>query len=88
MLVGPKEVEIASGRVTATMSRETRGIASTRRSACHATLHRIGGRVKGCGMGTRGCNEVEFKLAIQVASGQSITTPGQPAFTRMSPWMG
>ena len=27
-------------------------------------------------MGTRACNEVEFKLAIQVASGQSITTPG------------
>jgi hypothetical protein len=88
MLVGPNEVDIVSGRVTATMSRETRGIASTRRSACHATLHRIGVRVKGCGMGTRGRNEVEFKLAIQVASGQSITTPGQPAFTRIAPLDG
>jgi hypothetical protein len=39
-------------------------------------------------MGTRGCNEVEFKLAIQVASGQSITTPGQPAFTRIAPLDG
>jgi hypothetical protein len=27
-------------------------------------------------MRTRGYNEVEFKLAIQVASGHSITTPG------------
>jgi hypothetical protein len=39
-------------------------------------------------MRTRGCNEVEFKLAIQVASGQSITTLGERAFTRMVPLAG
>ena len=87
-MIGPNEVDIVSGRVYRDDAAGNPPHRVDQEKPCHATLHRIGVRVKGCGMGTRGCNEVEFKLAIQVASGQSITTPRQRAFTRMVPLAG